>query len=526
MGICGGISAITCQLAPIHILDISENFQCVPIIFSILYGKRRAGIVSIIILSIFQIVMREPSSTLVAGVLAIFVYSAIPMMVCIKFDKYNKRYRIFVSILLSIVITFIELLFILIDFILNYGGYGIGKLASYYSPLCIACFIQIALMAIASFLLENINENIRIRNVHESLIKYNHMGIAAFDMNHRFTMVNESYEEMFGYKESELLRKSRLHLWYEEDHGLANELWNSVISGEVNHNVEAIIRHKNGHGVAIRATMLPIKEHGTVIGYFALVTNVTESKIAEEALRNADKLSAIGQLAAGIGHEIRNPLTALKGFLQLIPSTKDPGQFIDIMQDELTRIELIVSELLVLAKPQATEFSVRDIRNKLTDVLRLLNAQAAMKSINIVTRFEDSVPKIQCEPNQLKQVFINIVKNAIEATCSSGTVTIELQSLNNDHIVVRISDTGPGIPKETLSRLGDPFFTTKETGTGLGLLMSKRIVSNHHGNFEITSEVGHGTTVSIALPYKQPKKHVTVEQISAKELVAATSQPS
>ncbi|CAH1217831.1 Adaptive-response sensory-kinase SasA [Paenibacillus plantiphilus] len=231
-----------------------------------------------------------------------------------------------------------------------------------------------------------------------------------------------------------------------------------------------------------------------------IVRDISERKKNEELLINSEKLYVAGQLAAGIAHEIRNPLTSLKGFLQLMSSGRQSNKnYYDIMKSELNRIESIVSELLMLSKPQIYELSCKDIRLIIRDTVTLLEAQALLHSIEMEMRVDDDPLWVRGVENQLKQVFINVVKNAIESMLEGGKIIISCMR-EDDHVIIRIEDYGPGIPEEQLSKIGQPFYTTKEKGTGLGLMVSYKIVDNHQGRIQVRSSLGVGTTFDIILP--------------------------
>ncbi|MBJ6360451.1 ATP-binding protein [Paenibacillus sp. GCM10012307] len=241
-------------------------------------------------------------------------------------------------------------------------------------------------------------------------------------------------------------------------------------------------------------------------GKFALqiiIRDISERKKNEELLINSEKLYVAGQLAAGIAHEIRNPLTSLKGFLQLIMSGKNTNQNIqDIMKSELNRIESIVSEMLMLSKPQVYELNIKDTRQIMKDTVTLLEAQAILYDIELEAEYDEEALWIYGVENQIKQVFINVIKNAIEAMMDGGKIKIRC-FLEGHEVKVQIRDQGPGINKEMLSKMGQPFYTTKDKGTGLGLMISYKIVDNHQGRIEANSEIGIGTTLIIALPYTE-----------------------
>ncbi len=169
------------------------------------------------------------------------------------------------------------------------------------------------------------------------------------------------------------------------------------------------------------------------------------------------------------------------------------------MSSELARIEMIVSELLVLAKPHTAVFEARDLTNLITHVVTLLETEAILKKVMIQVVFESEVPLIHCDQNQLKQAFINFLKNGIEATAGNGEIVIRLRC-EDDRVVIRFEDNGVGIPAHQLARLGEAFFTTKETGTGLGLMVSRKIIENHRGTLRLISTPGNGTAVEVCLP--------------------------
>jgi two-component system, sporulation sensor kinase A len=235
-----------------------------------------------------------------------------------------------------------------------------------------------------------------------------------------------------------------------------------------------------------------------------IIRDISERKKNEELLINSEKLYVAGQLAAGIAHEIRNPLTSLKGFLQLISSGRGGGKnYFDIMKSELTRIESIVSEMLMLSKPQVYELAHLDIRRVLFDVVTLLEAQAALHNTEISVDGGKEPLWIFGVENQIKQVFINILKNAIEAMVEGGTISV-VSKREDDAVIIRIADEGPGISQEQLSKMGQPFYTTKDKGTGLGLMVTYKIIDNHQGTVTANSEVGKGVVFTISLPFAAP----------------------
>lgn len=242
-------------------------------------------------------------------------------------------------------------------------------------------------------------------------------------------------------------------------------------------------------------------EWGRALCLFGTVQDITVQKQTEELLRKTEKLHVAGQLAAGIAHEIRNPLTALKGFVKLMCHANEESKlrYYHIMQEEFIRIELILGELLILAKPQAVAYMPHDPVTILEEVIQLLNTEAIMNNVEIMLRAKSHLPVVKCERNQIKQVFVNVIKNAIEAMPSGGTLIIAAQVQGND-VVLEFVDQGQGISEDRLPRIGEPFYTTKEKGTGLGMMVSFTIIEEHHGFIRYQSKLGVGTTVNIQLP--------------------------
>ncbi|AKF76918.1 MULTISPECIES: PAS domain-containing protein [Bacillus amyloliquefaciens group] len=232
-----------------------------------------------------------------------------------------------------------------------------------------------------------------------------------------------------------------------------------------------------------------------------ILRDISERKQTEELMLKSEKLSIAGQLAAGIAHEIRNPLTAIKGFLQLMkPTMGENEHYFEIVFSELSRIELILSELLMLAKPQQNAVKERvNLKKIISEVTALLETQANLKGIFIKTDYEHDSMYINGDQNQLKQVFINLIKNAVESMPDGGTVHI-LMTEDEYSVNVTVKDEGDGIPENVLKRIGEPFLTTKEKGTGLGLMVTFNLIKNHQGAIQVDSKPDRGTAFHITFP--------------------------
>ncbi|ARK32691.1 PAS domain S-box protein [Halalkalibacter krulwichiae] len=327
---------------------------------------------------------------------------------------------------------------------------------------------------------------------------------AIIVVDEKMTIINwnKAAERLFGYTNQEavgqntnLIFKSCSKSKYINGVELYQEL------GAAKKTIEVAAVSRDGTEIPVEITLSSWKVDGEVF-LSAMVRDVTTRKKTEEILLNSEKLTVAGQFAAGIAHEIRNPLTSINGFLQLLRHelSEEPYYF-PIIIKEINRIEVILSELLLLAKPQRTTDRKVDLTKVAKQIATLTSAHATLYDIEIIMEVEEgSSYTLLGDENQIKQTLINFLKNAIEAMPNGGEVKLQMTTNESNEIVIKVVDQGVGIPPEQLSKIGNPFFTTKETGTGLGFMISKQIVENHQGKLEILSEVDIGTTIEITFP--------------------------
>ncbi|WP_223805942.1 ATP-binding protein [Ornithinibacillus gellani] len=242
-------------------------------------------------------------------------------------------------------------------------------------------------------------------------------------------------------------------------------------------------------------------EHSNRNYYIGILSDITEKKEVEEMMIRSEKMSIAGQLAAGIAHEIRNPLTAIKGFLQLLQAgVNRKDAYYKIMIDEIEKIETITSELLFISKPVTHHMQRESVNQMILDVISLLKPEAKLKDIEILCRQKQDA-FIYCDRSQIKQVLINLVKNAIEAMDAAGMIIVHVHP-NETGIFLDVIDEGNGVPKEAIHKLGEPFFTTKKNGTGLGLMITKQILQRHDAALQIINNMEKGSTFRISFPIK------------------------
>jgi signal transduction histidine kinase len=239
-------------------------------------------------------------------------------------------------------------------------------------------------------------------------------------------------------------------------------------------------------------------------------------KKSKSYIRRADRLASLGTLTAGLAHEIRNPLVAIKTFTQLLPERIDDEEFrnhfLSIASGEVDRISALVTELLEFARPSEPKFALEDINGILDGMILLVSTETKSKRIDILKNYASDLSPITIDREQMKQVFLNMLLNAIEATPENGKIFVKTRSYTKPegepYIQIEFTDTGCGIRPEYLEEIFIPFFTTKEKGSGLGLSISNQIVQDHKGYIDVESQVNQGTSFFINLPLHQhhPKR--------------------
>ncbi|MCU6795177.1 ATP-binding protein [Paenibacillus sp. WQ 127069] len=220
----------------------------------------------------------------------------------------------------------------------------------------------------------------------------------------------------------------------------------------------------------------------------------------EEHMLRSEKLRVVGELASGMAHEIRNPLTTIKGFLQLSRADNfNVRPWYDLIMDEITRMSMLTAEFLQFSKPHATQFKVHAIDDCIQRVLSLLDSEAARLGHEIQFEHAGQPLYLMMDQDKMLQLLLNLIKNAFEAMEEQGFVRVHLSN-HNQSAVIEISDTGSGIPQSELEKIFLPFYTTKDSGTGLGLSICHKIVQDHQGTMEVESESGKGTKLTITIP--------------------------
>ncbi|MFE4351533.1 PAS domain S-box protein [Peribacillus butanolivorans] len=315
--------------------------------------------------------------------------------------------------------------------------------------------------------------------------------------------VNDKFSEVSGYKRSELIGHTHqlVNSGYHSKE-FFDDMWKTIQNRKV-WNGEIRNRAKDGSYYWVDTTIVPFYTvEGKPFQFLALRYDITERKQTEEMLHRQDKLAAVGQLAAGVAHEIRNPLTSMKGYteyLQLDEKDENRLEYLGIIMDEINRVNEIVEEFLELSKPQSLILETKNIVPIIQNVLSLTEFDARKKNVILFFDCYHEEILIRCDENRFKQVLLNFVINGIEAMPDGGEIKV-VTELKEEKVHISIIDTGVGMPPDQLRRIGEPFFTTKKSGNGLGLMISFKIIESHLGRVFVESEVNKGTVFNIVLP--------------------------
>lgn len=333
---------------------------------------------------------------------------------------------------------------------------------------------------------------------YQSLFKHNPDSVFELDLEGRIVSINPKAETLLGAQSETLKGKHVEHLIHvnESERGyFAKSLEGEAVKFEMN------LQNVMDEERIMRVTFLPIIVHKELLGIYAIFRDITDLRREEELMLMSEKLSVIGHLSAAVAHEIRNPLTSLKGFVQLMDMTKEVNPLhTDIMLKEIDRIHIISSELLVLGKKQDVIFHLLDLGECLMEVYTFMKAETNLNSIEMNIEVKETSPvSVMADSMELKQLFINIIQNSIEAVSENGKIDISLQIMD-EHAMVIVRDNGIGMEPERLERIGEPFYSLKEKGTGIGLTICQKIIHRLKGEMRFESEKHKGTTVTIRIP--------------------------
>ena len=344
----------------------------------------------------------------------------------------------------------------------------------------------------------------------ETIFDALHEGVIVTDPNGIITYLNRTACGFFGIERDAAM-----------GHPLAEQLrgldWNAIAASEksVSRDMEVFYpqnRFLNFYVAPLRVEKSPAKKSGAseqeLIGYAVILRDITESRKSTEETIQSERLNALTMLAAGVAHEIGNPLNSLNIQLQLLArrlrklpesQRKDLVKSVDVAMAEISRLDTIIRQFLGAIRPARLERRLENVNQLVEESVRFLNAETTDRNIIVETELRSDLPLLELDRTQIKQAFFNVIRNAFQAMKSGGILRIRTD-VDDRFVSIKFADTGGGIPEAAMSKIFEPYFTTKAGGSGLGLLIVRRIVREHGGEIELLNDSGKGLALTMKLP--------------------------
>ena len=340
----------------------------------------------------------------------------------------------------------------------------------------------------------------RVQAFSDNLVENMPMGLVAMDRESRIIAFNQTAEFVLRKTAGEVIGQMAEDVLPEACRDLLRtlEVEKQIIAKEI----DCFLT--DGRTIPLEVIATVLEEEDGARGVVVLFRDITEIKQLKKEIAQSQRLASLGSLAAGVAHEIRNPLSSIKGFATYFKEryrdNPDDSQTADIMVQEVDRLNRVIGQLLDYARPMTMNRRETAIQTVIQHALRMIESQAREKGVVIQTELQADVAALLIDPDRIKQVFLNLYLNAIGAMEGGGILSVALFSMTDRRIRIEVRDTGVGIDPKNLDRIFDPYFTTKSSGTGLGLAIVQKIIEAHRGEIQVASTPGLGTTVSVILP--------------------------
>ncbi len=333
------------------------------------------------------------------------------------------------------------------------------------------------------------------------------VGVLTINNKGKITFINNELKKIFKLNTDNYLGKNLSTLKSKNIIRLGEKTYTDLIIETLETGKVFINEEKEySDGKILKITTSPIRDKkGNITEVVGLIQNITEQKQLEKAVMENEKLATIGTLAAGLAHEIRNPLTSVRGFFQLLEPELIKSQkkeYLNIILGELDRVNSVITDFLNSTKPSSPKPHQVETSALLAEIKLLTEGEALLRDINLHFFCPADIPSLHIDKDQIKQVLLNIIRNAFDAVSPQGKVEVTAQwQATSQKVLIMVKDDGIGMDQQTITRMFDPFFTTKENGTGLGMAVTYQIIRNHGGEIKVNSIPGIGSTFIISLPF-------------------------
>ncbi|MFW5694837.1 MAG: two-component system sensor histidine kinase NtrB [Alkalispirochaeta sp.] len=339
-------------------------------------------------------------------------------------------------------------------------------------------------------------------------------GVLVTDEQHRLILVNKAAERLIPLASGRIIGD--------------RPLWDVIADPDISQFVHTALENDESvtdrefaldHGGTTRilsCSLIPLVQAGHIRGNILQLVDISEKRGREARLRRAESLASLTTLAAGVAHEIKNPLGSIgihNQLIQKLVSQLDPADserinsYLTVIDEEIERLNRIVVDFLFAVRPMDTKLEDGDLNGLISDLLGFVQYELEQANIEVVRDLDEELPQLKLDPKYFKQAMMNLVKNAISAMPEGGMLRVSTQK-RGDQVLLRISDNGVGMSPEVRDKIFEPYFTTKDFGSGIGLTLVYKVVKEHMGDISVISKEGHGTTFTITLPLPQREQHL------------------
>jgi PAS domain S-box-containing protein len=346
-------------------------------------------------------------------------------------------------------------------------------------------------------------EVVGVKNYVESILHNLASGVITVDLNGNVTAFNKYAEGILGIPAPEAIGKSFDAMLGETNGKLKAILDQTIYNGKIYSSQEVLVQSRDNKLIPAGISTSILKDRNRVSGAIMALTDLTTIKQLEQKMRRSDRLASFGTVAAGIAHEIKNPLVSIKTFIQLLPKKYLDQEFRDsfsgVAAQEVEKINNLINQLLDFVRPYSLKLQPADLHELMNETLLLVESQLTEKKIKVM-RQDVPVPETMVDRERMKQVLLNLILNSIDAVSENGNLWLSIMPHYEGFITIEFADNGCGIQADNLQKIFTPFFTTKHKGSGLGLAMVNRIIEEHNGSISLESTPNVGTRFTIELP--------------------------